>query len=130
MVEDSTTAESSATQFDKLEAATKIQRLLTRLQISTAIPSEMTHLSAFSNGLGGIDGPTTIVKLRNGVVHPKQSKRKFVLQAPQLARVEAQEIGLWYLELVLLRLFEYDGVYYPRFLNDYPSNTKQRVPWS
>jgi hypothetical protein len=131
LVEDSATAEMSSTQFEKkLDAAGKIRQLLTRLQIPGTIPAEMTYLAKFAGDLGGADGPTAIVTLRNGVVHPKQSKRNLVLQTPPMARVEAQQIGLWYLELVLLHLFNYDSIYYPRFLNDYPTNTKRRVPWS
>lgn len=128
-VEDPKTSTMKDTKFDKLRAEDKIRNLLTSLQIPTIIPVEMTHLAAFAATQGGADGPTSIVKLRNGVVHPKQIKRNYVLQAPRRARSEAQELGLWFLELALLHMIGYDSIYYPRFLHDYPSNTKTKVPW-
>ncbi len=130
LVEDPNTASMSAQKFNGLNAEDKIRALLTQLQVPMGIPAALTSLFGYAVGQNMPDGPSCIVRLRNGIIHPKLRKRILVLQTPRLVRSEAQALGLWFLELVLLKLFDYNGVYYPRFLHDYPANIKTKVPWS
>lgn len=129
LVEDPLTAQMSAKKFNDLAAAEKIRRLLSSLGIPTNIPSELKNLVASAGTSNAVDGPDAFVSLRNGIVHPKQSKRNLVLQTPILARLEANELGLWYLELALLALFGYKGRYYSRFINGHLHESCVPVPW-
>jgi hypothetical protein len=76
------------------------------------------------------DGPEAFVRLRNAIVHPKRSKRKVVLQTSVPARMGAEDLGLWYLELVLLRIPGYGGEYYRRFESGWPDQVRDKVPWA
>jgi hypothetical protein len=129
-VEDSKTSTMSGNKFNSLNAEDKILQLLKSHHIPTDIPAEMSTLIQFALNQGISNGPQILVQLRNGMVHPKQAKRDYVFQIPRMARSELQQLGLWYLELLLLHMLDYDGMYYPRFLKDYPSNTVTKVPWA
>jgi hypothetical protein len=53
-----------------------------------------------------------------------------MLQTSIPARMEAKNLGLWYLELVLLRIFGYEGEYYRRFESGWPDQVRGKVPWA
>jgi hypothetical protein len=129
LVEDSSTSKYSSSAFDKGSAAEKIKELMSELKIPSVIPTEFTELqneaqqSAINNGID------ILVKLRNGVVHPKYSKRSAVLQMSLDSRHEAKQLILWYLELILLAILGYRGLYYRRYIKDYYSKSLAKVPW-
>lgn len=72
------------------------------------------------------------VEVRNDIVHPEQ--RSKVIFSPYDSkyegsywiRIEALKLGLWYLELSLLSLFEYRGNY----VNRLKSGEVETVPWA
>lgn len=132
--------------FDKLPASDKIRLLLSQFGISKVIPpnpsfqTENTYASQFSpiemplNDLiqlaqdsNWVDGPHALTEIRNGITHPKKKKREKVYQASFEAKYEVANLGLWYLELVLLAMFNYQGNYENRLLINAPP---QPVPWS
>lgn len=130
LVEDDLTKLYSGGQFDRFAAEKKIRELLTHLHIPVDIPAELSNIRNFALAEGAVDGPSAIVKLRNVLVHPKQTKRSFLLQTPQDVRHDAHTVGMWFLELCLLRLFGYNGIYYPRYLWGFDASEKQQnVPW-
>ena len=119
----------SSRQFNKKSADKKIRSLLNELNIPTDIPETLRNLGTAVSSLDASDGPTAITKLRNAFVHPKKSHRDTVSQVSVSARMEAHALGLWYIEMALLRLFGYKGEYYQRFLTDTLDKAKIKVPW-
>ena len=122
-VEDSHTV--SPDGFDKLPASDRLRLLLSRCGIPLDIPSRFKDLLALAKRRGWNDGPRALTELRNGIVHPK--KRRSGAGAGQEA-TDAWWLGLWYLELVLLHLFEFNGDYSNR-LKDRDSGDLDPVPW-
>lgn len=129
-VEDSTTAQYSVTKFGNMNAATKVRDLLSAASIPVDIPVHLKNLHNEAAALQASDGPGAFVKLRNAIVHPKKSKRSVVLQTSALARMEARELGLWYLEMMLLQIFGYEGEYYQRYVSGWPDEVRAKVPWA
>lgn len=131
LVEDRATKQHSNTKFNKkMSAAQRIRDLMSTLDVPIDIPSELSNLLSAASLLEATDGPEAVVKLRNAIVHPKRSKRKLTQQASVSARMEARELGLWYVEMALLRIFGYEGQYYQRFLGGYSDDKRAQVPWA
>lgn len=120
----------SAAKFDSLRGADKIRQLLRHLGIPDQIPPQLKNLRAEAVPLKASDGPAVFVAIRNGIVHPKKAKRDAIAKMLPLARWEARQLGLWYLELAILRLSSYDGVYYNRLKTGHVSQVKEKVPWA
>jgi hypothetical protein len=131
--------------FDKLPASDKLRLLLSKLGIQSKIPPDchQKQASIFQefapqrNHLDNlvtlaeqpshkwVDGCHAITELRNSIVHPKKLSK--VLDADSKAISEAKFLGLWYLELVLLALMNYDGCYVNRCIR--PHRNAEPVPW-
>jgi hypothetical protein len=98
----------SSGSFQGLNASERIRILLTHHSIGLNIPSPFTGLNAIRiDGQPFVDGPHAITGIRNGIVHPKKSKRQQVLGPDPSARKQAANLCLHYLECVLLSLFDY-----------------------
>lgn len=130
LVEDEASKVMSANRFNnKVHADERIVSLLQKLSIPTEIPRRLLALTSAATALQAKDGAGALVKLRNAIVHPKQSKRRKVTEVEVSARIEALTLGLWYLELALLRLFGYNGIYWSRLRSGYPEEVSDTVPW-
>lgn len=72
------------------------------------------------------DGPKIFSELRNAIVHDKEERdhRPSLNMVPREAREEALELGLWYLELCILKRLGYTGQYLNRF-----DLKHEKVPW-
>lgn len=114
-------------QDKKDRAAFKIREMLKDKSIDIAIPKELSKLTPVAK-VKSWDGPDAFVKLRNWMVHPSLPNRKDHKSIDVMARYDARELGLWYLELVLLHLLCYTGKYRSRIkhLNVLES---ELVPW-
>jgi len=113
-------------QFNRTPAAINLRALLQNMSIPVQIPQELSNL----HQLGASDGPDAFVELRNRIVHPpSKSGQNLITNYPLSVRQEARNLGLWYLELVLLSLFSYKGFYYQRFRSGFPYEVIEKVPW-
>jgi hypothetical protein len=74
-----------------------------------------------------IDGPHALTEIRNSLSHPKNRQR--VLDASDSAKWDALDLGLWYLELVLLYIFGYQGRYTNRLIKNQRDGDTEPVPW-
>ena len=70
-------------------------------------------------------GPHALVDLRNGLVHQKMKNGILSSEAQRQAR----ELGLWYVELLLLELFGYSGLYSNRLTRKWTGDV-ETVPWA
>lgn len=78
-----------------------------------------------ANDLQQIDAPYLFTQVRNDIVHSKKE-----IENLSKYLYEVSDLGLWYLELVLLAIFNYQGLYSNR-LPIYQQNGEQEaVPWS
>jgi hypothetical protein len=72
-----------------------------------------------------LDAPYVFIKVRNDIVHPKKNIENLTGYL-----YEASDLGLWYLELVLLAIFDYQGNYHNRLPRYQQNGEKEPVPWS
>ena len=101
----------TATGFDKLKPASEKFRLLfSSMGIPSDIPVSLSELQKFAKGH---DAPHTITDIRNSFIHPKGKVGNITTEA----LIEAWNLGQWYLEVSLLKIFNYSGTYNNRILN-------------
>lgn len=97
--------------FHKLSAADKIRQLLSHLEIKLEIPARLNNIKNVSKAVNWDDGPQAITEIRNAIIHPDPKKRHKGSGASPVVKNEAWNLGLQYLELVLLKLFNYPYAY-------------------
>jgi hypothetical protein len=110
--------------FKLMPAADKIRLLLWWAGISLDIPASKLELLriAGQSERQWRDGPQAITVLRNCTVHPNEWGRQVGVSVE--AKIETRDVGLWYLDLCLLKLMNYKGQYRNRC-----SNAIESVPW-
>ena len=116
--------------FEKLPASDKLRLLLSQCKIPLIIPAQLIEFQKLAKEHSWADGPHAITEMRNSLVHPKPKKRRRVLDAEPIAIFEAWNLANWYLELVLLWLFEYKGSYTNRLKRGCSrEEAVELVPW-
>lgn len=117
--------------YDKLPASDKIRLLLTTVGVPREIPSSFAKLLQAARAENWQDGPDALSGIRNRIVHSSADKRKALSRVEFSAICESWMLCLWYIELTLLRLFDYSGKYYNRTGNaEYRSLNYAVVPWA
>lgn len=119
----------SKNQFDKLPAAEKIRLLLLSLNVPISVPAVLENLVAVSDEKGWATGPQALTAIRNCITHSSLQKRDQFRELPDDAVYEAWKLGLWYIELVLLNLFDYRGVYHNRLRRNRDPGDCEALPW-
>jgi hypothetical protein len=108
--------------FRRLRASDQIRRLLYTLEIPSAIPMDLTDLSAAASEFRWHDGPQAVTEMRNALVHPKlQTRLRFNKALPDI-----WNLAQWYIELAILRLSGFSGVHAYRLGT--PGDVRP-VPW-
>lgn len=117
---------------ENISASNKIRLLLSQLNIDYSIPSGFTYLQGFLDTTDNvIDAPEAAVYIRNAIVHSLEEKRKKLSQIHYRAKYEALQLYIWYIEMSLLRILDYDDQYYNRCSKEmYASKAEEFVPWS
>jgi hypothetical protein len=110
--------------FEKLWASDQFRLLLSSLDIPLEVPSHLKALNSLTKSHNWVDAPQTLAEIRNDIIHPK----KKVESKPLGAMYEAWSLGLWYIELVLLRLLGHEGQYGNRLVQKWRGQTEM-VPW-
>ena len=101
-----------------------IRAAVLQIGVNPEIPVSCRELRDL--GRDGGDGPSTLVKIRNDLIHQKMFENVSLG-----AHTEAHNVGQWYVELLLLWLIGYDGVYANRLAYGYEGMwTMVPVPWS
>lgn len=114
-----------------ISAANKIRILLNQLNASFEIPSSLQHLTTYKNRVTDIsDGPECFVRIRNAIVHANEDKRKTLAKIPNMARYEALQLALWYIELSMLKILGFEGKYKNRCKGGgWVGEHEELVPW-
>ena len=107
-------------------AAQRIRAVLEDTGLDTVIPKCCNELRMVRKTKGLCDGPEILSVIRNDLVHAKM-RTNVSLDA----YLEARELGHWYVELLLLRLFGYEGRYANRLACKYEGRWEPEiVPWA
>lgn len=102
-------------------ASERIYQALELCQIPSAVPTALSRLSA-----NWTDGPLAITKVRNELVHPKER----LPDKPGAYAFEAWQLAQWFVEMFVLRLAAYDGVYGNRLRLNRWVGQIEPVPWA
>ncbi|MFZ1897520.1 hypothetical protein [Methanoregula sp.] len=113
--------------FDKLpNASSKLRYLFSQIDIPLEIPHNFNEIKELSDKKGFTDAPRFLTELRNSMVHPINKQRHlFTGLYP-----DAWRLGMWYLELAILRLCNYEGTYVNRLADEHWVGEVEDVPWT
>ncbi len=113
---------------ENISTSNKIRLLLSHINLSHEIPNAFTELQSFD---GIIDGPDAFVRIRNAIVHSQEEKRKKITNMHNKAKYEALQLGIWYIELLILYILNFNGIYFNRCSGAFTaSKGEQNVPWA
>lgn len=115
--------------YDKLPAADRIRLLFRWAGIPTDIPVEAGALAGAARAENWSDLPTAMTAVRNTIIHPTKKNRDKYGKHDAGVRWDVWRLGLWALELCLLRLFGYQGVYSNR-VRARRVEEVETVPWA
>ena len=103
-----------------------LSKSVRRIGLCTAIPLSCNNLDVFFKNCSraGRDGPEAITELRNDLVH---AEKTYGDNAE--AQMDALRLGQWYIELILLKQFNYHGRYRNRMVIAGESPF-ENVPWA
>lgn len=107
--------------FKKLRVSDQLRILFVGLDIPIALDQFTPALQRMSKNKS--DRPHALTDIRNSLVHPRCGEYEVGCY------IDAWKLGLWYLELSILALCGYSGVYQNRLRpTPYPAQLS-RVPW-
>jgi hypothetical protein len=113
----------------KLPKSGLLRLLLQWAGIPTALPSHFSALEARAKEFDQAGGPEVVFNVRNALVHPP--KRLDDPEWPDRGvLMEAWQLTTWYLELALLRVFNYNGEYWSRLRLGRLESDTEPVPWA
>jgi hypothetical protein len=127
--------------FKDIPADERIRWLLEDLDIPVEIDCEIhpdlkelrTHCEKALENEPYKDGPKGVTFLRNAIIHPGKRKVNSLCKTDDKVKLELLDLSIWYLEMVLLRLFGYTGQYANRLWRFRENRTGddfiQQVPW-
>ena len=98
---------------------------LRHVRIDPKIPAFCSELKRLANQKSWKHGPHSLVTIRNDMVHSDVKHPNIPLDVYH----EARELGLWYLELMLLQRFGYVGEYANRLTPVQRAGATEPVPW-
>jgi hypothetical protein len=110
--------------FKKLWASDKFRLLFSSLDIPIDIPIILSKMHGLAQKSNFSDAPHILTEVRNSLVHPDK-KSKINLNE---IIFDTWDLGLWYLEMTLLRLCGYDGKYQNRLKRGWVGE-EECVPW-
>ena len=112
--------------FLKLPAADQMRLILDSCRIPLSIPALLEQTLRAAKEYNWNDGPQAFVEVRNGLVHPQKRKK---LEGSR-AYFEVFQLGKWYLELILLRMFGLNSKYANRLKMPRSIGDVDPVPWT
>ncbi len=103
------------------KAADRIRAALVKCSMDPDIPGSLSDLEALRKAERWDDGPHTLTSIRNDFVHAEWQSGPL----PLGRQWDAWRLGQWYVEMMLLRLFGYNGSYRSRLTGEV-----ELVPWA
>lgn len=104
-----------------------IKRLIQEIGIPSELPDGLDTLKEVLLALTTKDGggPEALVAVRNDLVHPKEK----LAGISGFKEYEAWNLAQWYVELILLKMFGFNGKYGKRLSAERWSGQVEPVPW-
>jgi len=117
---------------ENINASNKIRLLLSQLNITHSVPEAFKQLEQFIvDSKDIVDAPDAVVQIRNAIVHSQEEKRKKLSAIHYKAKCEALQLCIWYMEMTLLCILDFDGIYFNRCSKEiYASKAEELVPWT
>lgn len=117
---------------ENINASNKIRLLLSQLNINHSAPEAFKQLEQFIvDSKDIIDAPDAVVQIRNAIVHSQEEKRKKLSAIHYKAKYEALQLCIWYIEMTLLCILDFDDIYFNRCSKEiYASKAEELVPWT
>ncbi len=103
----------------------RIRAALKSLGVDTGIPAEYSDLGTYCMQNELSEGPRAIVEIRNALVHSDMQHGILCTEV----YAQARELGLWYVELMLLYFIDYRGQYFNRTAHAWQGQG-ELVPWA
>lgn len=119
------TGSRSKEKFEKKPLSNNIFIILEKLGIPNKLPKQLDKLHSYSLPKSWQTGPKAIVELRNEIVHPDRES-----VPDSHVCFDALQLALWYLEMVILRLSNYNGVYSNRLVRPKWRGVVEKVPFA
>jgi hypothetical protein len=111
--------------FKDLRASDKLRMLMASLCLPLEIPKALDRVNSLAAKYHWQDGAHAFTELRNEFIHPEHKHKGQFNEAIY----EGWEMGQWYIELALLRMFGHNGNYCNRLTQKLASDV-ERVPWA
>jgi len=111
--------------FRNLRASEKIRNLFDSLGIPLEMPDGADELQGAFKDKKDRDLAWAFTDVRNSIIHPDDSK---IREDVRPARI-ASQVGLWCVELALLRIMGYAGKYRNRLKHEWVGDVED-VPWA
>jgi hypothetical protein len=120
------------TKHQRKYTSARINALLAWAGIPNVVPATTHDLGLFSLSRHGRRpdlriGPVALTDVRNNIVHPDFAVDQALANA---ALIDACQLAMWYLELSILRLLEYDGAHVFRLKRHHVVGETDPVPWA
>ena len=112
--------------FKKLTASDKFRILFSSLDLPIEIPEKLPAVKTVAKRHNFIDSPHVLTKVRNSMVHSEHKKDENFSDI----YYDIWLLGLWYLELSILKLCNYQGTYANRLVKERWVGTVENVPWN
>jgi hypothetical protein len=118
-------AKLSRCKFDKLHADERVRDGILAIspESSQALAATFAEIQGLVSGAPWKDTEDAITHIRNLFVHPQKKGRGDF----DAAHGKAWEVGLWILEQLVMRMVDYNGLYYNRLRS---SGAAVPVPWT
>ena len=111
--------------FKDLKASDKFRLLFASLDIPVEIPDHLPKVQEIAKKFKYIDTPHFLTEIRNSMVHPDHKRHDDFSSH----YYDAWRLSLWYLELTILRLCNYQGTYANRLPHEHWVGQVENVPW-
>lgn len=117
----------SSNGFDSLKAPDKLRLFYANLDIPIDIPHKPTKIQEVCKiyKTPFEDSFVFLTEFRNNIVHAKHKKKNIFSNL----YTEARQLGMWYLELAILKVCNYEGNYKNRFSDKLVDGKLEKLPW-
>jgi hypothetical protein len=110
--------------FKDLRASDKFRLLFSSLNIPIDIPNSLSEIPKLARHRNWLDSPHALTEIRNAIIHPDHKRHG----QDSNTYFEGWNLGLWYLELALLRICGYNTSYSNRLVRKWVGEVED-VPW-
>ena len=97
---------------ESISAANKIRLLLSQFNTNIELPKSFENMKSYLASNNDLhDEIDLFVQIRNSIIHSQEEKRKKLSKIPNKVKYEAQQLGLWYIEISLLKILKFKDKY-------------------